>query len=161
MIALQAIKLGAYDYLVKPVERDRLVASMRNAVERYALQAKVEELEAAVQERYENSRTSSALRSRWNSLCRYHKVAPSSISVYVHGESGTSPRPAPSWPGWRPRPPPRSRSRAAGRPRVAPTRRWLPGAPPPPRPPPRVCPPRPPGACAPRAYEAIAGAPVR
>ncbi|MCB9640337.1 MAG: sigma-54-dependent Fis family transcriptional regulator [Myxococcales bacterium] len=87
--ALQAIKLGAYDYLVKPVERDRLVASMRNAVERYLLQAKVEELEAVVQERYEFQNIVGASETMEQVFQDVRKVAPSSISVYIFGESGT------------------------------------------------------------------------
>lgn len=35
--AVRAIRYGAYDYLVKPVDRDRLLLSLRRALERYGL----------------------------------------------------------------------------------------------------------------------------
>jgi DNA-binding NtrC family response regulator len=87
--AIEALKLGAYDYLVKPVEQERLLASMHNAVERYHLQAKVAELEAAVQERYEFHNIIGTSETMEMVFRDVRKVAPSSISVYVFGESGT------------------------------------------------------------------------
>src|SRR5215468_1689283 len=44
--AVQCMQAGAIDYLVKPVDKDRLVASVRRALERRALQEEVGALTA-------------------------------------------------------------------------------------------------------------------
>lgn len=44
--AFQAVRLGAYDYLVKPVDKEHLLSRVRNAVERLQLQERVARLES-------------------------------------------------------------------------------------------------------------------
>jgi len=83
-----AMQGGAYDYLAKPLERTKYVASVRNAVERHRLSTKVRQLErdsvgagfAGLVGR------SPAMRSLYRQLDR---IAASDITVLVHGESGT------------------------------------------------------------------------
>jgi DNA-binding NtrC family response regulator len=43
--AVAAMQLGAYDFLVEPIERTRLLASVRNAVERRRLNVRLSQLE--------------------------------------------------------------------------------------------------------------------
>ncbi len=86
---MAATKLGAYDYLVKPVRRDRLLTSMRNAIERFRLSLRVAELEReACWERDTGGVTgrSPVMRQLFQQIDR---VAASDITVLIHGESGT------------------------------------------------------------------------
>ena len=73
--AIQAIRLGAYDYLVKPVNGENLVAIIQRAQERYLLRKEVA-LFAIKQ--------SMAL-----VFCQVEAVAPTDYSVIITGESGT------------------------------------------------------------------------
>jgi two-component system response regulator AtoC len=82
---VEAMKTGAYDYIPKPVDEQRLVTVLRNAVDRKRLAARVQQLERAssyggiVGE-------SPAMRAVFRQIDR---VSTSDINVLVLGESGT------------------------------------------------------------------------
>jgi len=38
--AVRATKAGAYDFLEKPIDRERLIVTLRNALERHAMAAR-------------------------------------------------------------------------------------------------------------------------
>ena len=85
--AVKAIQMGAYDYLVKPVEREKLLASVRNAVEKFRMSVRLAQLEREASGRTFGLIGKSPL---LNELFRQiDKVAACDISVLVHGESGT------------------------------------------------------------------------
>ncbi len=87
--AVEVTKLGAYDYLVKPVDDDRLLTTLRHAVSHRRLEREVERLRGELGDRYHlrNIVGSSA------PMCRIYeqieKVLESDISVFISGESGT------------------------------------------------------------------------
>jgi DNA-binding NtrC family response regulator len=92
--AIQAIRLGAYDYLVKPVNGENLVAIIRRALERYQLRKKVEMF--AVQQSFSNLINPGAFseivaedESMALVFCQVEAVAPTDYSVIITGESGT------------------------------------------------------------------------
>ncbi len=92
--AIQAIRLGAYDYLVKPVDGENLVAIIRRALERYQLRKKVEMF--AVQQSFSNLTNPGAFseivaedESMALVFCQVEAVAPTDYSVIITGESGT------------------------------------------------------------------------
>jgi len=92
--AIQAIRLGAYDYLVKPVNGENLVAIIRRALERYQLRKKVEMF--AVQQSFSNLTNPGAFseivaedESMALVFCQVEAVAPTDYSVIITGESGT------------------------------------------------------------------------
>ena len=86
--AVAAMQLGAYDYLVKPIDRTKLLTTIKNAVERYQMTLRLAQLEreASVQPFPGLIGNSPALRELLRQLTR---VAASDITVLVHGESGT------------------------------------------------------------------------
>lgn len=87
--AFQAVRLGAYDYLVKPVDKEHLLSRVRNAAERLQLQERVARLESELdtqQSFHEIIGTSAGMQKVFRAVS---KVAHSSISTYIHGESGT------------------------------------------------------------------------
>src|SRR4051794_38128779 len=51
--AVRAVKAGAYDILEKPLDRERLIVALRNALERRAMVREVAGLRALTDERFE------------------------------------------------------------------------------------------------------------
>jgi len=87
--AVEVTKLGAYDYLTKPVDRDRLLTTLRRAVTQYSLEQEVDRLRGELSERYRLGSivgSSAAMRTVYDQI---EKVLESDITVFVSGESGT------------------------------------------------------------------------
>ncbi len=84
--AVQAVQLGATDFFEKPLDRDRILVTVRNALQTWQLQREVEQLRADVEHRYEMIGESPVLRSLFAQL---EKVAPTNGRVLISGESGT------------------------------------------------------------------------
>jgi len=84
--AVQAVQLGATDFFEKPLDRDRVLVSVRNALKTWQLQREVEQLRADVEHRYEMIGESQVMRSLFAQL---EKVAPTNGRVLIFGESGT------------------------------------------------------------------------
>ncbi|HVZ88355.1 MAG TPA: sigma-54 dependent transcriptional regulator [Polyangia bacterium] len=84
--AVRATKAGAYDLIEKPLDRERLMVALRNALERRAMAREVQGLRAMADERSEmvgRSQAMAALRAQ------IAKVAPTRTRVLITGESGT------------------------------------------------------------------------
>lgn len=84
--AVQAVQLGATDFFEKPLERDRVLLTVRNALKTWQLQREVEQLRADVEQRYEMIGESPVMRELFAQL---EKVAPTTGRVLISGESGT------------------------------------------------------------------------
>jgi DNA-binding NtrC family response regulator len=84
--AVQAVQLGATDFFEKPLDRDRILVTVRNALQTWQLQREVEQLRAGVEHRYEMIGESPVIRSLFAQL---EKVAPTNGRVLISGESGT------------------------------------------------------------------------
>jgi len=84
--AVQAVQLGATDFFEKPLDRERILVTVRNALQTWQLQREVEQLRADVEHRYEMIGESPAIRSLFAQL---EKVAPTTGRVLISGESGT------------------------------------------------------------------------
>src|SRR5512139_1342170 len=84
---VDAMKRGATDFFNKPVDRDRVLVSVKNALDRRALETKVQTLSAR-ERRFDDEMLgdSPAMRRLREDLA---KVAPTSGRVLVVGESGT------------------------------------------------------------------------
>ncbi len=87
--AVNAIKTGAYDYLTKPVDPERLPHLVARALEHKALRDEVRQLRAqvAVREAFEQI-VGRSLRMR-EVYERVLQVAPTMATVLISGESGT------------------------------------------------------------------------
>jgi DNA-binding NtrC family response regulator len=88
-MAVEAIKLGAYDYLAKPFDVDELRILVRNALEAYRLRTENEKLrtELAGTGTFGQLIGSTPAMKRVYSLIE--KVAQTDVSVLITGESGT------------------------------------------------------------------------
>jgi len=84
--AVDAIKAGAYDYLTKPVDPERLLITMRRALERRALSREIRQLRAQVDGAGEIVAVSPAMQAVVASVA---KLAQSNSTVLITGESGT------------------------------------------------------------------------
>ncbi|MEO7192360.1 MAG: sigma-54 dependent transcriptional regulator [Vicinamibacterales bacterium] len=87
--AVAAIKLGAYDYLTKPIEPQRLKILLDQIVERHDTQREVRALRRQLQERGSFGKmigSSVQMRKIYQLL---EQAAPTAASVLVSGESGT------------------------------------------------------------------------
>jgi DNA-binding NtrC family response regulator len=87
--ATQAMKLGAYDFLEKPVERERLLTLVWKAARDRRVHARSERLEAVVRRGAAGSRILTDDPAMRDLLDLLERVAPSDVSVLVVGESGT------------------------------------------------------------------------
>jgi two-component system nitrogen regulation response regulator NtrX len=84
--AVKAVQLGATDFFEKPLDRDRVLVTVRNALQTWQLQRELEQLRADVEQRYEMIGESPVMRSLFAQL---EKVAPTNGRVLIFGESGT------------------------------------------------------------------------
>lgn len=87
--AVEAMKLGAYDYLTKPIHREHLLVTVRKALEYHRLTREVERLK---EEAFETASFSNIIgkSKKMKELFRLIKrVADSSSIILLYGESGT------------------------------------------------------------------------
>ncbi len=84
--AVHAIKLGASDFFEKPLNRERVVVSVKNSIRTARLSRTVEQMRAELEARYEMIGTSPPMQRLFVEI---DKVAPTKASVLITGESGT------------------------------------------------------------------------
>ena len=87
--AVEVTKLGAYDYLVKPVDKERLLTTLSRALSHGSLKKEVERLKGELSDRYHLRNivgSSAAMRTVYGQI---EKVLESEITVFIAGESGT------------------------------------------------------------------------
>lgn len=84
--AVEATQLGAYDILEKPLDTDRILVLLRNALEHLTLQEENSRLRATIESRYEIVGKSFAIHALTE---RIEKVAVTPARVLITGENGT------------------------------------------------------------------------
>jgi DNA-binding NtrC family response regulator len=87
--AVQSMKLGAYDFITKPFQTDRLMITVKNALMTSSLQQEITELRTELKQRYHYENIigqSGAMQEVFRSL---QKVINSNVTVLIQGESGT------------------------------------------------------------------------
>ncbi|MDE0897899.1 MAG: sigma-54 dependent transcriptional regulator [Longimicrobiales bacterium] len=84
--AVEATRKGAYDFLEKPLDTDRLLVTLRRALQLRGLTQSMADLRSQVESRYEIVGTSYPVRQV---LERVERVAPTDARVLVTGENGT------------------------------------------------------------------------
>jgi len=84
--AIKATRLGAFDFLEKPIDRDKLLISVRNATEQATLKEENEEIKKAFVGEGEILGRSKAIQKILELI---DKVAPLETRVLITGENGT------------------------------------------------------------------------
>jgi two-component system, NtrC family, nitrogen regulation response regulator NtrX len=84
--AVEAVQMGATDFFEKPLDRDRVLVSVHNALKTSKLQREVERLREGASQRYEMIGESLVMRRLYAEV---EKVAPTRGRVLITGESGT------------------------------------------------------------------------
>ena len=87
--AVEALKAGAYDYLTKPIDTERLQILIRNATSAYSYQQKLRALQSELNSRYDFSNIISADPKMHDLFKMMRKAVMSDITVCILGESGT------------------------------------------------------------------------
>lgn len=87
--AVEAMRLGAWDYIQKPFSEDELTIKVSKALERRWLSGEVSLLTQEFKERYKFENIIGRSRSMREILARIIKIAPTDTTVLITGESGT------------------------------------------------------------------------
>jgi DNA-binding NtrC family response regulator len=87
--AVEAMKLGAFDYMVKPIEKMRFITNIKRAIEMHTMIHKIDRLRGEMQKThvYKNIIGQSAAIQRV--FTQIEEVAEININVFIEGESGT------------------------------------------------------------------------
>ncbi|HOG30185.1 MAG TPA: sigma-54 dependent transcriptional regulator, partial [Vicinamibacterales bacterium] len=83
--AVEATKLGAFDFIEKPLATERILLAIRNALETTRLRSENVSLRGAVELRHDIVGSSPALREVFEAVRR---AAPTGATVLIRGESG-------------------------------------------------------------------------
>ena len=83
--AVEATKAGAFDFIEKPLTTERVLVTIRNALDRTRLADENRSLKRAVEVRHQMVGESPALRHVWDAIKR---ASPTNATVLLLGESG-------------------------------------------------------------------------
>ncbi len=84
--AVEATKLGAFDFLTKPLDRDKLLVTLRNALEHKKLTAEIETIRQRLEGKDQILGASQKLR---DILSLIERIAPTDTRILITGENGT------------------------------------------------------------------------
>jgi len=84
--AVEATKLGAFEFLEKPLHRDRVLLSIRNALQQKTLARENLDLRRKADKHYELIGSHPLMKKLWKEI---QAAAPTNATILIHGESGT------------------------------------------------------------------------
>src|SRR4030067_3334531 len=87
--AIQAMKMGAYDYITNPFQMDELILTVRKALENRLLKKEVQRLKKEVESRYDFHHLVGRSHSMQKIYDLIERISDSSSNVLITGESGT------------------------------------------------------------------------
>lgn len=88
-VAVETIKIGAFDYFSKPVDLNKLEISIKNAIKNYELQKKVKTLLEEREKIYQFDNIIAIDDKMQEVFKLMKKVLNTSVNVLIYGESGT------------------------------------------------------------------------
>ena len=87
--AVDAMKKGAYSYLAKPFEHEKLLFQVEKALEKHQLLAKIKHLTGLLNEKYSVENIVARSKNMQDVLLQVALVAKTDSTIYIYGESGT------------------------------------------------------------------------
>ena len=87
--AVDAMKMGADDYITKPFERDQLLISVEGTLEKYRMRRELRYLRGYLEERYGLHNMVGRSKTMNRLFATARKVANSEATILIQGESGT------------------------------------------------------------------------
>ncbi len=87
--AVESMRQGAYDFQVKPLHLEKLLAVLRRGLSHQALAARVAEIEGQLDERLALDRLTGSSRSIHRVMDQVRSIANTRATVLIEGESGT------------------------------------------------------------------------
>ncbi len=87
--AVEAMRIGAYDYIQKPFAEEELLVKLERAIEKRKLAGAMSAMTASFRERYGFSNIIGRSASIRDVLARIVRIAPTDTTVLITGESGT------------------------------------------------------------------------
>lgn len=87
--AVEAMKLGAYDYITKPFKNDEIRLVIKNALKRKSLECENKILKKQLGERFSFKRLIGKSSEMHKLIGLLERIAPSQVNVLITGESGT------------------------------------------------------------------------
>lgn len=87
--AVESMKLGAYDYLIKPLTLDRLMIIVNHALEKKRMIEEMEGLKNIIQTQWNFNRIIGASKKIQELLQLARKITETDVTVFIRGETGT------------------------------------------------------------------------
>lgn len=87
--AVDAMKIGAYDYVLKPVSEEKLKILVQNAIEKYILTQELYRLKNQLQEKHVFDNIIGSSLKMKEIFAQIESVLATDVSILIHGESGT------------------------------------------------------------------------
>ena len=87
--AVEAMKIGAIDYMAKPVDKVRLKINVERAIEMHTMVNKIQRLQGELKETYSYKNIVGQSDAMQQVFAQIDEVSGININVFVHGESGT------------------------------------------------------------------------
>ena len=87
--AVEAMKMGAFDYMVKPVDKIRLHTNVERAIEMFTMTHKIERLQGELKNTYAFKQIIGQSEAMRQVFAHIEKVASININVFIQGASGT------------------------------------------------------------------------
>ena len=87
--AIEAMKIGAFDYLVKPVDKIRLKTNVEKAIEMHTMVTKIQRLQGELKKTYSYKNIVGQSEPMGQIFGQIDEVSGININVFIGGESGT------------------------------------------------------------------------
>lgn len=88
-VALDSLRIGAFDYFPKPIDNNRLEPAVKNAITNYELTKRLKRIQADIVEKHSFDKIVSVDSKMKEVFNLVTKVLDNDITVLIHGESGT------------------------------------------------------------------------
>lgn len=87
--AVEAMKIGAFDYMTKPVDKIRLKTNVDRAIEMHTMVTKIQRLQGELKKTYSYKNIVGQSEAMKQVFTQVDEVSGININVFIHGESGT------------------------------------------------------------------------